>query len=73
MNDCLEIKFHIDREVLENLEYTETEIKEIIMRYPFSEFTMNEFKILTLDYKEQIKVLPYFDIFNTLIISVSYF
>ena len=72
MKTNIEIKFYIDQEVIEESEFSEYKIKEFIMAHQFSEFKMNDFNILTLDSGYQIKVLPFWNIYNDLVFSVSY-
>lgn len=73
MKIYIEVKIYVDLEIMEKTGYSEEEIKKLVMGYPFTEFVMNEYKIITIGYKEQIRVLPHFDIYNNLILNVSYF
>ena len=69
----MDLKINIDPEIRDQTGYTEKEIRDIIMRYPFSNFKINEFLVIDLADKEQIRVLPYFNIYNNLILQVSLF
>lgn len=72
MKTNIEIKLYIDKEVIEETGFSENKIKEFIMSYSFSELKINDFNILTLDSGYQIKVLPFWNIYNDLVFSVSY-
>lgn len=72
MKTNIELRIDVDMEVIEETGYSIEEIKAVILRTPFTNFTINDYTIVTLDNKEQIRLLPYFTAFNTMVISVSY-
>lgn len=73
MKTNMELRINVDKEVVEKTGYSVEEIEKVVMRVPFINFRINDWTIVTLDNKEQIKLLPYFTAFNTFIISVTYF
>lgn len=73
MKTNIELRIDIDMEVIEETEYSIEEIEKVVMSVPFTNFKINDWTIVTLDNKEQIKLLPYFTAHNTFVISVSYF
>lgn len=73
MKTTIGLKIDIDTEIMMQTEYTETEIIKIIMEYQFSNFKLDEYTVIDLNHREQIRVLPYFNIFNDLILKVTYF
>ena len=72
MKTNIELRIDVDMEVIEETGYSIEEIKAVTLRTPFTNFTINDYTIITLDNKEQIRLLPYFTAFNTMVISVSY-
>ena len=72
MKTNIELRIDVDMEVIEETGYSIEEIKAVTLRTPFTNFTINDYTIVTLDNKEQIRLLPYFTAFNTMVISVSY-
>ena len=73
MKTNIEVKIYIDLDVLLETDYSETEIKAMIMRENFNDFAFNEMNILKLADGTEVNVFPYFNIYNDLIITVSYF
>ena len=73
MKTTMELRIDVDNEVIEETGYSVEEIEKVVMRVSFTNFKINDWIILTLDNKEQIKLLPYFTAFNTFVISVSYY
>ena len=73
MKTIMELRIDVDNEVIEETGYSVEEIEKVVMRVSFTNFRINEWTIVTLDNKEQIKLLPYFTAFNTFVISVSYY
>ena len=73
MKTTMELRIDVDNEVIEETGYSVEEIEKVVMRVSFTNFKINEWIIVTLDNKEQIKLLPYFTAFNTFVISVSYY
>lgn len=73
MKTNIEVRFYIDLEVMEETEYNETQIKDIIMKHSFNEFKFDDFNVVKLDDGTEVNVLPHFNIYNDLLMSVSYF
>lgn len=73
MKTNMELRINVAMEVVEKTGYSVEEIEKVVMRVPFTSFRINDWTIVTLDNKEQIKLLPYFTAFNTFVISVTYF
>ena len=73
MKTTMELRIDVDNEVIEETGYSVEEIEKVVMRVSFTNFKINDWIIVTLDNKEQIKLLPYFTAFNTFVISVSYY
>lgn len=69
----IELRIDVDIEVIEETGYSVEEIEKVVMSVSFTNFKINDWTIVTLDNKEQIKLLPYFTAFNTFVISVSYY
>ena len=69
----IELRIDVDIEVIEETGYSVEEIEKVVMSVSFTNFRINEWLIVTLDNKEQIKLLPWFTSFNTFVISVSYY
>lgn len=69
----IELRIDVDIEVIEETGYSVEEIEKVVMSVSFTNFKINEWTIVTLDNKEQIKLLPWFTSFNTFVISVSYY
>lgn len=73
MKTTMELRIDVDDEVMKETGYSVEEIEKVVMRVSFTNFRINEWTIVTLDNKEQIKLLPWFTAFNTFVISVSYY
>lgn len=73
MKANIEVRFYIDLEVMEETEYNETQIKDMIMKHSFNEFKFDDFNVVKLDDGTEVNVLPHFNIYNDLLMSVSYF
>ena len=73
MKTTMELRIDVDDEVMKETGYSVEEIEKVVMRVSFTNFKINDWTIVTLDNKEQIKLLPYFTAFNTFVISVSYY
>ena len=69
----IELRIDVDNEVIEETGYSVEEIEKVVMGVSFTNFRINEWTIVTLDNKEQIKLLPWFTSFNTFVISVTYY
>ena len=73
MKTNIEVKIYIDLDVLLESVYSESEIKAMIMRENFNDFKFNEMNIRKLSDGTEVNVFPHFNIYNDLIITVSYF
>lgn len=73
MKTTIELRIDVDDDVMKETGYSVEEIEKVVMRVSFTNFRINEWTIVTLDNKEQIKLLPWFTSFNTFVISVTYF
>ena len=73
MKTTIELRIDVDNEVIEETGYSVEEIEKVVMGVSFTNFRINEWTIVTLDNKEQIKLLPWFTSFNTFVISVTYY
>lgn len=70
----IELRIDVDIEVIEKTGYSVEEIEKVVLGVPFANFRIDDLNIIvTLDNGEQIKLLPYFTIFNTFVISVTYY
>ena len=73
MKTNIEVKIYIDLDVLLETDYSEAEIKRRVMEENFNDFTFNEMNILKLADGTEVRVFPHFNIYNDLLINVSYF
>ena len=73
MKTSIEVRFYIDLEVMLETDYSQVEIKDMIMKHSFNEFKFDDFNIVQLDDGTEVNVLPHFNIYNDLLINVSYF
>ena len=73
MKTNIEVKIYVDLDVILESDYSEEEIKDTIMRENFNDFAFNEMNILKLADGTEVNVFPYFNIYNDLIITVSWF
>ena len=73
MKTNIEVRFYFDLDVMLETGYSETQIKDIIMGHNFNDFKFNEIITIELPNGEGVSVLPYFNIYNDLILLVSYF
>lgn len=73
MKTNIEVKIYVDLDVLLETDYSESEIKAMIMKENFNDFAFNEMNIFKLADGTEVNVFPYFNIYNDLIITVSYF
>ena len=73
MKTNIEVKIYVDLDVLLESIYSETEIKNMIMRENFNDFKFNEINIRKLSDGTEVNVFPHFNIYNDLILTVSYF
>lgn len=73
MKTNMELRIYVDMDIILETEFSEQEIAAMIKAYPFNDFKFNEFNIRKLSDDTEVNVFPHFDIYNNLIISVSYF
>ena len=73
MKTNIEVRFYIDLEVLIETDFSEIQIKDMIMEHNFNEFKFDDYNIVKLDDGTEVNVLPHFNIYNDLLINVSYF
>lgn len=73
MKTNIEVRFYIDLEVMEETEYNEGQIKDMIMKHSFNEFKFDDFNQVKLADGTEVRVFPHFNIYNDLILTVSYF
>lgn len=73
MKTNIEVRIYVDLDVLLETDYSETEIENMIMKENFNDFAFNEMNIFKLSDGTEVNVFPHFDIYNNLIITVSYF
>lgn len=69
-----ELRIDVDVEVIKKTGYSVEEIEKVVLGVPFTNFRIDDLNVIvTLDNGEQIKLLPYFTIFNTFVINVTYY
>ena len=73
MKTNIEVRFYIDLEVMEETDYNESQIKDMIMKQSFNEFKFDDYNKVQLDDGTEVIVFPHFNIYNDLLINVSYF
>lgn len=73
MKTNMDLKIYVDMDVILETEFSEQEIANMIKGYPFNDFKFNEFNIRKLSDGTEVNVFPHFDIYNNLILTVSYF
>ena len=73
MKTNIEVRIYVGLDVILETGYNESEIKDQIMKHSFNEFKFNELNIIELDNGHEISVLPYFNIYNDLLLTLSYF
>lgn len=73
MKTNMELKIYVDMDVILETEFSEQQIANMIKVYPFNDFKFNEFNVVELDDGSEVTVFPHFDIYNNLILTVSYF
>ena len=73
MKTNIEVRIYVDMDVILETIYSEAEIKRRVMEENFNDFTFNEMNILKLADGTEVSVFPHFNIYNDLIITVSYF
>lgn len=73
MKTNMELRIYVDMDVILETEFSEEQIVNMIKAYPFNDFAFNEMNIIKLADGLEVNVFPYFNIYNDLIITVSYF
>ncbi len=73
MKTNIEVRIYVDLDVLLETDHSESEIKAMIMKENFNDFAFNEMNIFKLSDGTEVNVFPHFNIYNDLIITVSYF
>lgn len=73
MKTNIEVRIYVDLDVILETIYSEAEIKRRVMEENFNDFTFNEMNILKLADGTEVRVFPHFNIYNDLILTVSYF
>ena len=73
MKTNMELRIYVDMDVILETEFSEQQIANMIKAYPFNDFKFNEMNIRKLSDGTEVNVFPHFDIYNNLIITVSYF
>lgn len=66
----IEARIVVDHEVTEYTGYAVNDIEEIVKNIPFSNLKFNEFSVITLPNKEEIKIFPIWAN-NILLITVT--
>lgn len=72
MKTNIELKIYIDLDVLLETNYSEDEIKSMIIRENFNDLVFNEMNIIKLADGTEVNVFPHFNIYNDLILTISY-
>ena len=67
----IEVRVVVDHEVTEFTGYPVNEIEEIVSNIPFSNLKVNEFSVITLPNKLEIKIFPVWTNNNILMITVT--
>ena len=73
MKTNIEVRIYVDLDVILETIYSEAEIKRRVMEENFNDFAFNEMNILKLADGTEVNVFPHFNIYNDLILTVSYF
>ena len=73
MKTIMELIIYVDMDVILETEFSEEQVANMIKAYPFNDFKFNEMNIRKLTDGTEVNVFPHFDIYNNLIITVSYF
>ena len=73
MKTNIEVKIYVDMDVILETEFSEQQIADMIMSENFNDFAFNEMNIIKLSDGTEVNVFPHFNIYNDLIITVSYF
>ena len=73
MKTKLEVRIYVDMDVILETEFSEEQIANMIKAYPFNDFKFNEINIRKLSDGTEVTVFPHFNIYNDLVMIVSYF
>ena len=73
MKTNIDVKIYVDMDVILETEFSEQQIANMIMRENFNDFKFNEMNIRRLSDGTEVNVFPHFNIYNDLILTVSYF
>ena len=73
MKTNIDVKIYVDMDVILETEFSEQQIDNMIMRENFNDFKFNEMNIRRLSDGTEVNVFPHFNIYNDLILTVSYF
>ena len=73
MKTNMELRIYVDMDVILETEFSEQQIANMIMRENFNDFKFNEMNIRRLSDGTEVNVFPHFNIYNDLIITVSYY
>lgn len=73
MKTNMELRIYVDIDVILETEFSEEQIANMIKAYPFNDFKFNEINIRKLRDGSEVSVFPHFNLYNDLILTVSYF
>ena len=73
MQTNMELKIYVDLDVILETEFSYEQIANMIKRENFNDFKFNEMNIRKLSDGTEVTVFPHFNIYNDLILTVSYF
>ena len=73
MKTNMELRIYIDMDVILETGFSEEQIGNMVMRENFNDFKFNEMNIRKLSDGTEVRVFPHFNIYNDLILTVSYF
>lgn len=73
MKTNMELRIYVDMDVILETEFSEEQIANMIKAYNFNDYKFNEFNIRKLSDGTEVTVFPHFNIYNDLILTVSYF
>ena len=73
MKTNMELRIYVDMDVILETEFSEEQIANMIKAYNFNDYKFNEFNIRKLSDGTEVNVFPHFNIYNDLIMTVSYF
>ena len=73
MKTIMELIIYVDMDVILETEFSEEQVANMIKAYPFNDFKFNEINIRKLSDGTEVTVFPHFNIYNDLVMIVSYF